>query len=388
MQEIPKALITTIVHGLVTPMHQSSEITISGLIVSKSYAPFPRTVSVVSETRVYLAKWFEGTNNRETQVVVYLSLIIIHYTNISPGAFALSVISMHPLNLVHWVLVISLASITPWVSAAPSTRDEHPQPKQISWFGERPAFSPDGKTLAFMSKSYGDALAYDLESGHVTVLTHYPNSGYLRAQYLPNGDIFLIGAQEFKDYSSTRSEDMEMWILPAGTSEPVALGHKIFEGVAISYDNDHISWANTHDQYPEWIAENETIIWEADISYNATGYPSLANKREIFRAYQPDCTAEPQDFRHNDSELIYSCYRVTEEAHISDVRGINIKTSEVTVYRNVSDEYNEVEGIFPGGEYITVESAHAQENPDSNYAIEIWRMKLEPDSKDFVRLTW
>ena len=239
-----------------------------------------------------------------------------------------------------------------------------------------------------MSKSYGDAFSYDIETGRISLITQYPNQGYLRVQYMPNGDLFLIGAREFEDFAITREEDMEMWILKPGSLEPVALGQKIFEGVAISYQNSHIAWANTAGQYPDQIAENETIIYEADIRYNATGYPSLENKREVIREYAPECLAEPQDFRKDDTELIYNCYRITEESRVADVRGVNVDTGEVTIYRNVSMEYNEVEGIYPGGEYTTVESAHDQEDPDDNYAIEVWRLKLEPNSQDFVRLTW
>ncbi|KAK3711650.1 hypothetical protein LTR37_009426 [Vermiconidia calcicola] len=282
-------------------------------------------------------------------------------------------------------LLLALASIT---TTAPTSRDERREPTRITWFGERPAFSPNGSTLAFMSKSYGDAFSYDIETGRISLITQYPNQGYLRVQYMPNGDLFLIGAREFEDFAITREEDMEMWILKPGSLEPVALGQKIFEGVAISYQNSHIAWANTAGQYPDQIAENETIIYEADIRYNATGYPSLENKREVIREYAPECLAEPQDFRKDDTELIYNCYRITEESRVADVRGVNVDTGEVTIYRNVSMEYNEVEGIYPGGEYTTVESAHDQEDPDDNYAIEVWRLKLEPNSQDFVRLTW
>ena len=165
-----------------------------------------------------------------------------------------------------------------------------------------------------MTKSYGDALSYDIATGYITVLTHYPNAGYLRAQYLPNGDVCLIGAREFVDFAETRetSMEMEMWILKPGSFEPVPLNHKIFEGVAISAQSNRIAWANIHDQYPE-IAEGLSIICAADIVYN-NGTPSLANKKEVFRASQPECVVEPHDFFNNDTELTYSCYAITEDS--------------------------------------------------------------------------
>lgn len=74
---------------------------------------------------------------------------------------------------------------------------------------------------------------------------------------------------------------------------------------------------------------------------------------------------------------------------MSDVRGINLENGEVTVYRNITAEYNEVKEIYPNNmDYILIETAHDQNDPDDNYAIEIWRMKLEPNSQYFVRLTW
>ncbi len=52
----------------------------------------------------------------------------------------------------------------------------------------------------------------------------------------------------------------------------------------------------------------------------------------------------------------------------------------------IAREYNEVEGIFPDGEHTLVESSREQRQHNSNY-IDIWKLKLEPNSTDFVRLT-
>ena len=45
-----------------------------------------------------------------------------------------------------------------------------------------------------------------------------------------------------------------------------------------------------------------------------------------------------------------------------------------------------MEGIFPDGEHVLVESSRDQIQHDSNY-IDIWQLKLEPSSTDFVRMT-
>ena len=253
---------------------------------------------------------------------------------------------------------------------------------QLTAFGERASWSPDGQRIAFMSKSFGDAFVVDIKTKMIRLLTHYPNPGYLRVQYLPNGDLFLIGARAFADIQTTRSRDQEMWVMKAdGRDRPVALDHKISEGVAISRKTARIAWSNTHGQYPDLLAEGESVIYTGDIVYEG-GQPKIANKKEVLRAKAPECTLEAQDFRRNDTELIYTCYR----SPFADVFGVNLDTKAVTTYRKLAGEYNEVEGIFPDGEHTLVESSREQMKHNSNF-IDIWKLKLEANSTDFVRMT-
>ena len=257
-----------------------------------------------------------------------------------------------------------------------------PNITRLTGFGERASWSPDGQRIAFMSKSFGDAFVVDVKTGLIRLLTQYPSAGYLRVQYLPNGDFFLIGARTFTDIRTTRSRDQEMWILDSsGRGQPIPLDHKISEGVAISRKAAKIAWSNTRGQYPDVLAEGESVIYVADIAYDK-GQPRLINKIEILRAKSPECTLEAQDFRRNDAELIYTCYR----SPFADVFGIELTSGKVTTYRKLAGEYNEVEGIFPDGEHTLVESSREQSQQNSNY-IDIWRLKLEPNSQDFVRLT-
>jgi Tol biopolymer transport system component len=105
----------------------------------------------------------------------------------------------------------------------------------------------------------------------------------------------------------------------------------------------------------------------------------------VLRARAPQCTLEAQDFRHDDTELIYTCYR----SSFADVHGIDLAMGNVTTYRKLADEYNEVEGGSPDGKWTLVESSREQGGPErqnSRY-IDIWKLKLEPSSTDFVRLT-
>jgi hypothetical protein len=261
-----------------------------------------------------------------------------------------------------------------------------PNIAQLTGFGERAAWSPDDKRVAFMSKSFGDAFEIDLGTRIIRLLTgHFVHPGFLRVQYLPSGDFFLIGARTFTDVRTTRSRDQEMWVMNAEASAPpTPLNHKISEGVAISRQRMKIAWSNTHGQYPDLLAEGESVIYTADIIYK-DGMPELANKKEVLRAKAPECTLEAQDFRDDDRELIYTCYR----SPFADVMGVDLGTGKVTSYRKLPDEYNEVEGISPDGKWTLVESSREQGGPDrqnSRY-IDIWKLRLEPSSTDFVRLT-
>lgn len=291
-----------------------------------------------------------------------------------------------------WFLIVTLVGF-PILFSAETKKSESPEENlppnvtRLTGFGERAAWSPDGQRIAFMSKSFGDAFEIDLKSQMIRLLTgHFRHEGFLRVQYLPNGDFFLIGARHFADIRTTRDRDQEMWVMKADAqTPPTPLNQKISEGVAISRKQMKIAWANTHGQYPDQFAPEESALFTADIAYKE-GVPTLVNKKEVIRARTLECTLEAQDFRNDDTELVYTCYR---SPHYADVMGINLRTGKVTAYRKLADEYNEAEGISPDGKWTCVESSRDQGGPERQNAsyIDIWKLRLELGSTDFVRLT-
>ena len=281
-------------------------------------------------------------------------------------------------------VLVAAATALPLAQGTKHGNPEEHLPKhirQLTGFGERASWSPDGKRIAFMAKSFGDAFVVDVATKTIRLLTPAPSAGFLRVQYLPTGDYFLIGARTFTDIRTTRDRDQEMWLLRAAGGPPIALGHKISEGVAISRKSNRIAWSNTHGQYPDVLAEGESVLYMADIVEEG-GQPKLANKVELIRAKRPECTLEAQDFRFDDTELIYTCYRTP----FADVFGLDLKTKAITTFRKIAGEYNEVEGIFPDGKSTLVESSREQKMQNSNY-IDIWRMPLVPNTTEYVRLT-
>ena len=136
--------------------------------------------------------------------------------------------------------------------------------------------------------------------------------------------------------------------------------------------------------YPDRLAEGESALYTADVVYK-DGVPQLVDTKEVLRARAPECTLEAQDFRNDDTELIYTCYRPP----YADVLGIDLRTGKITTYRKLPDEYNEVEGISPDGKWTLVESSREQGGPERQNSrfIDIWKLTLEPNSPDFVRLT-
>src|SRR5687768_11600114 len=64
----------------------------------------------------------------------------------------------------------------------------------LTHFGERADFSPDNRHVAFMAKSFGDAMVIDMDTRIIRCLTcNLPGAAFLRVMHLSNGDYLLIG---------------------------------------------------------------------------------------------------------------------------------------------------------------------------------------------------
>ncbi len=259
--------------------------------------------------------------------------------------------------------------------------------ERLTYFGERADISPDNKEVAFMSKSFGDAMVINIETRNIRCLTcGIPAAAFLRVMHLSNGDYILIGADHFENIRISRSRDNELWYLSKKPgSKPVKLGQKMSEGAAISKKTMKIAFAELHDQVPE-VPEGASRIVVAEINLAADA-PALINRKIVFTSPDRSCTVEPNDFYDNDTKLTFTCYQPGNNA---SVMGINLESGEVTNFSKAPGTYNEVEGIFPDGLYTCVESdrqcewlgGHGSGNAD------IWKLRLDGTGKDYERLTF
>jgi Tol biopolymer transport system component len=227
----------------------------------------------------------------------------------------------------------------------------------------------------------------DVATGDIIPLTHhYYHGGYLRALYLSNGDILLLGPKSFPsdNWQEARFKLTELWVLSRKLDgPPVRLGEFIWEGPAVSRTVLRIAWAQHHGNYP--AQKRYWQIWVADIVYSK-GKPQIMNQRVVLdnsSGEVRDAVLEPQNFRPgNEDELtIQSSNGGTE------VMMLNIKTGELTNLSNSPDSYDEPEGMFPDGKYTLVESSRHVKKESTSRNIDLYKLKLDK-SGTWERLTY
>lgn len=258
----------------------------------------------------------------------------------------------------------------------------------LTHFGERADISPDNQRVAFMAKSFGDAMVIDLKTREIRCLTcNVPAAVFLRVMHLVTGDYILIGPDHFENIHISRARDNELWFLGKERgSRPVKLGQKMNEGAAISKKSLKISYSETHEQNPDLAPESSRLFTaEVDLSHGA---PALINKKVVYESKDRSCTLEAQDFYDNDNKMTFTCYEPHSQA---SVMGIDLRTGEVTNFSKAPGSYNEVEGIFPDSLYAAVEADRQCEQLGGKRGsgnIDIWKLKLDGTGKDFTRLTY
>jgi Tol biopolymer transport system component len=204
--------------------------------------------------------------------------------------------------------------------------------------------------------------------------------------HLSTGDYLLIGPERFQDIRVSRARDNELWFLSrAPGSKPQRLDQKMSEGAAISKKSMKIAFSQTHDQASD-LADGASRLIVADVDLSG-GAPKLVNRKTVRESKDRGCVLEAQDFYANDTKLTFTCY---EPKGLGSVWGLDLNTGQVTNFSQAPGAYNEVEGIFPDGQYTCVESDRQVETLGGARGasnIDIYKLKLDGTGKDFVRLT-
>jgi len=287
------------------------------------------------------------------------------------------------------LLVLLLTSALALAQRTPGSPLNHLPSKVevLTHFGERADISPDNQRVAFMTKSFGDAMVIDLKSRVIQCLTcNVPGAAFLRVMHLVTGDYILIGPDHFEDVHTSRTRDNQLWFLSREPgARPVKLGQKMSEGAAISKKSLKIGFSQVAAQAPE-LAPDASRLVVADL--DLSGVPRLVNQRTVYESKDRSCVIEAQDFYDNDSKMTFTCYEPEGRA---SVMGIDLNTGKVTNFSKAPGSYNEVEGIFPDGLYTAVEADRQCEQLGGTRGsgnIDIWKLKLDGAGKDFTRLTF
>ena len=253
----------------------------------------------------------------------------------------------------------------------------------LTAFGERADISPDNKQVAFMAKTFGDAMVIDIDSREINCLTcNIPAAAFLRVMHLSTGDYLLIGPDRFEDPVKSKL-NADLWFLSkkAG-SKPVKIGQKVNEGLAISKLSLKIAYTELGGSaQPNY---SKLVVADLDISGDI---PKLINKKTVVESNDNTCKVEAQDFYQNDLKLTFFCY-VPNGAF--DVQGVDLKTLAVTNFSNAPNGFNEPEGIFPDGKYIAVEMDRQCEwlgGGRGSGNLDIWKLQLDGTGKNMERLT-
>jgi len=262
-----------------------------------------------------------------------------------------------------------------------------PNVERLTEFGERADISPDSQRVAFMAKSFGDAMAIDLKTRAIRCLTcSIPAAAFLRVMHLPTGDYILIGPDHFENIRVSRTRDNELWFLSRERgAKPVKFNEHMSEGMAISKRSMKVAYSQTHEQVPDVPAGASRLVI-ADVVIQ-DGAASLANKTVVYESRDNGCTIEAQDFYDNDTKMTFTCY---EPQGLASVMGIDLATKQVTNFSKAPGTYNEVEGIFPDGRYACVEADRQVDTlggARGSGNIDIWKLRLDGTGRDFVRLT-
>lgn len=258
---------------------------------------------------------------------------------------------------------------------------------QVTHFGQRADWSHDGERILFIEKTFGDVFEVEVASGKIKPMTHhFFHEGFVRALYLPNGDILLSGAKNFDSNDPWKSRDArntELWVLKCDLkTPPTPLGVHCKEGPAVSRTKMNIAWALG------------STIYAGEIEYD-NGKPKLKNWKPLFQSGDLPSPAkgwdlETQNFRpQNENELIFYAFGGTFGFQ-AEVLGYDMEKKTFINYSKSEQSYDEAEGTFPDGLSLLVESNRHRlkyKGMKEFLTLDLYKMKMD-ESGEVERITY
>ena len=173
------------------------------------------------------------------------------------------------------LLIVGLLVLLAPAGRKPGSPLDHlpPNIEVLTHFGERADISPDNQRVAFMAKSFGDAMVIDLKTRAIRCLTcNVPGAAFLRVMHLSTGDYLLIGPDHFEDIATSRRRDNELWFSARDRARrPVRLGQKMSEGAAVSKRSLKIAFSQTGTTRRRTLPRGASrlVVAELDLSGDA-----------------------------------------------------------------------------------------------------------------------
>ena len=254
----------------------------------------------------------------------------------------------------------------------PSGEFDHFTIRQLTDFGERPVWSPDGKKVAFMDKEFGNAFELDLATGQTVCLTcSFRHYGFLRVHYLKDGDYLLLGPQRHTSDLGDRIFHTGFFWMPADRSAaPRWMGEEHYEGVAVSRESRRIAYTKTWLDRPFHFS---STLYVAEVSTDGR----IVNRRAVFHSLN---LIEAQDFLPGEQGVTMAQYTPNYE-----VIGADLISGKLTNYSQ-SPASEEPEGIFPDGRFTMMESDRQAMKP-GDMDLDLYMLRLDGIGKDVRRLT-
>ncbi|ALC18723.1 translocation protein TolB [Streptomyces pristinaespiralis] len=291
--------------------------------------------------------------------------------------------------------------------------------------GARPAWSPDGRFMAYVDHEFGTVRERELATGATRCLTcHVPGGQFWRVHYTAAGDLLLGGRGAAADPSTPvsvaeRLLHLEWYWMPRNAeAQPFPLHLNVFEGIAVARHSDWIAWTATpfhHGQDGQrsamWIARlrvdgkvavledrRQVLEWPSPDSgvVPPTDFVAEDPDRRLPKAL-PDFGIEAQDFIEGGKGDGTPPAAIVFYAFAPDRRGLAQPYQGLEIYRldlragrvqrqTDNDEYDEAEGVTPDGRFVVVESDH--DTGLSNAALDLYALRLDGTGRHLRRLTY